>query len=159
MSLSSLIFPLAPNMKHINTTPRRPIKIRLLRINIPIQPWINSPLDDLKRRIEARRKAIADGVVEVIAEDEVVAVYAFLGCEREGDTVLVVGFGVCREGEVRGCARRGAREAAVVLGLLEGLGWLRCRRGGRRTCIRTFRLTSIRSLEIEIGVALLTGTI
>ncbi len=54
-------------------------------------------------------------MVEVIAEDEVVAVYGFVGCEAEGDAVLIVGFGVWRMGEVGGCGWGGGGKAAVVL--------------------------------------------
>lgn len=54
-------------------------------------------------------------MVEVVPEDEVVAVYGCVGEKAEGNAVLVVGFGVGREGEVRGCGGRGGGEAAVVL--------------------------------------------
>ena len=55
-------------------------------------------------------------MVEVIAEDEVVAVDGGFGREAEGDAVLVVGFAVFGEGEVGGGGGGGVWEAAVGLG-------------------------------------------
>jgi len=54
-------------------------------------------------------------MVEVIAEDEVVAVNGRFWREAEGDAILVVGFAMFGEGEVGGRGGRGVWEAAVGL--------------------------------------------
>lgn len=56
-------------------------------------------------------------MVEIVPEDEIVAIDGFLGREPEGDTILVLGFVVWWEGEVGGGGGRAVGEAAV--GLLE----------------------------------------
>ena len=99
--IPSFALPLRPNMQQIHTTRRGAIHVRFISIGVPIKAWIDSPLDDLQGGAEARGQAVADRVVEVVAEDEVVAVHGLLRREAERDAVLVVGFGVRREGEVR----------------------------------------------------------
>lgn len=76
-------------MQRIHTRRSRPIQIRLLGIHIALQSRINSPFHNLKGGVESRGETVADGVVEVVPEDEVVAVDGGFGGEAEGDAVLV----------------------------------------------------------------------
>jgi len=104
-------------------------------------------------------------MVEVIAEDEVVAVNGRFWREAEGDAILVVGFAMFGEGEVGGRGGRGVWEAAV--GLCYCGQWSTVEKqvcciggtGGNNTCILTFKSTLICSESIVIGVDWLTGTI
>ena len=101
-------------------------------------------------------------MVEIIAEDEVVAIDGLLGSEAESDAILVAGLGVRWEGEVGRCWRGVEGEASVVL------WFVRVRVGGRAgvegeeggtTCTLTFRSTLMRSESMDTGVEVLTGTI
>lgn len=56
-------------------------------------------------------------MVEVVAEDQVVAVYGALGREVEGDAVGVFVLGMCGEGEIGGGGGGGVGEALVILGV------------------------------------------
>lgn len=108
--------PLVTNNQSIQAPAHRPVKVRFVCIYISIQPGIHNPLHDPKRSREPRRQSVADGVVEVITEDEVVAIdCSCLRRESERDTVLVLCGGVRGEVEVGRGGGGGAREATVVL--------------------------------------------
>ena len=108
-------------MQSIDTASSRPVHVRFISIRIAIQTRINNPLNNLQRGTKPWRQPISNGMIEIVSKDEIVAVYALLGNEGEGDAVLVVGFAVGGCGEVGGCGGRGGGEAAVVLFALVGV--------------------------------------
>lgn len=113
VSLAAVLLP--PDAQPIDAARRRPIEIRLVRVDVPVQARVDDPLGDAEGGVEARREAVADGVVKVVAEDEVVAVDGRLGREAEGDAVLVLVLRVRLEVEVGGRGRGGLGQAAVGL--------------------------------------------
>lgn len=82
--------------------------MRFIRVRVAVHGRVDGPLDEFQRGVEARREAVADGSVEVIAEDQVVAVDGFLEDDGEGDGVLVV-------------VVQGVREVGVCLGGVIGV--------------------------------------
>ncbi|GFF22461.1 LOW QUALITY PROTEIN: hypothetical protein IFM46972_00292 [Aspergillus udagawae] len=66
------------------------IQVRFIRVRVAVHGRVDGPFDELQCGIEARREAVPDGSVKVIAEDQVVAVDGFLEDNGEGDGVLVV---------------------------------------------------------------------
>jgi hypothetical protein len=102
---------LLPYPHNVQTRQRGPVQIRPVGIDVAVQARVDGPLDDLQRGVEARRQAVADRVVEVVAEDEGVAGDGPLGVEGEGDAVLVVL--VLLVGEV-GVGGRGSFRKACV---------------------------------------------
>ncbi|KAG2025768.1 hypothetical protein GB937_002490 [Aspergillus fischeri] len=66
------------------------IQVRFIRVRVAVHGRVDGPFDEFQRGVEARWKAVADGSVEVIAEDQVVAVDGFLEDDGEGNGVLVV---------------------------------------------------------------------
>jgi hypothetical protein len=79
-----------------------------IRVRVAVHGRVDGPLDEFERGVEARRETVADGSVEVIAEDQVVAVDRFLEDDGEGDGVLVV-------------LVEGVREVGMCLGGLVGI--------------------------------------
>ena len=61
---------LLPNPQYIDTAPRIAIQERLVGIDISLESGVNSPLHDPERGAKTWRYSVADGMVEVIAEDE-----------------------------------------------------------------------------------------
>ena len=81
---------LATDSQHVDATQQRTIQIRLICVNIPVQPWIDPPLDNTKRLIKQWRQTVANRVVKVIAKDQLVATDIRLGCERKGYRVPII---------------------------------------------------------------------
>lgn len=101
LGLAFLASPLAAYPQHVNRRKQRAVQIWFVGLYIAVQTRINPPLYYTKRLVEERGQAIADRVVEVVAEDELVAADVLFGSEGEGDGVAVVG--MLRGGEVGRC--------------------------------------------------------
>jgi hypothetical protein len=78
------------NTKVVPGRNARTVHIRLIRVRITFQGRINRPFHNVQRGIEARRDAVADRVIKVIAEEEIGAADVLLGYEAEADGVLVL---------------------------------------------------------------------
>lgn len=110
-------------MQSIYRTRRGTVQVRLISLYIAVQPRVYNPLDNAECGVKTRGQTVADGMVEVVAEDEVVGVNGGFGREAEGDTVLVAALVVRGEREVGGGVWGGFGEAAVFLGWSDtGLG-------------------------------------
>lgn len=139
------------------------IQVWFIRVRVAVHGRVDGPFDEFQRGVEARWKAVADGSVEVMAEDQVVAVDGFLEDNGKGNGVLVVSV-------------EGVREVGVCFGRVVGVALFPDREplfpkaprrdgGGDCSCspvkfwIRTQRLTVARPLSIRSVWSLLTGTI
>lgn len=87
--------------------------MRFVRVDISVQAGVDEPLDEVEGLVETGRQFVADRVVEVVSQHEVVAVDVFFGREAEGERVEVGG--VRGVGEVGGGFGGARWEAAVVL--------------------------------------------
>ena len=97
----------------IHRAQQRTVQIRLVGVDIPVKTRVDEPFDKVESLVEARRQLVFDRVVEVVAEDEVVAADVVLRGEVEGQGVQVCG--VRRVREVRGGFGGAGGQAAVVL--------------------------------------------
>jgi hypothetical protein len=84
--------------QHVDAAQQRAVQVGLIAVDVAVEARIDPPLDDTEGLVEERRQAVADRVLEVVAEDELVAADVVLGRERERDRVTVVG--VLRRREV-----------------------------------------------------------
>lgn len=91
---------LLANAQHVDTREQSTVQVGLVAVHVAVQPGVDPPLDDAEGLVEQRGQPVADGVLEVVAEDEFVACDVLLGHEGEGDGVAVVG--VLGGGEVGG---------------------------------------------------------
>lgn len=86
-------------------------EVGLVGVGVAVEGGIDRPFDESQGGVEARGQAVADGAVEVVAEDEGVAVDGVFEDDGEADRVLVVD--VLRVAEV-----------GVCLGGVVGVAWL-----------------------------------
>jgi hypothetical protein len=84
--------------QHVDAAQKWAVQVGLIAVDVAVEARVDPPLDDAEGLVEERRQAVADRVLEVVAEDELVAADVVLGREREGDRVAVVG--VLRRREV-----------------------------------------------------------
>jgi hypothetical protein len=61
--------------------------MRFIRVHVSLQPRINNPFHDSKCGGESGREAVADRMVEVVAEEEIVTIDFVGRSEFEGDGV------------------------------------------------------------------------
>lgn len=108
----TLPFGLVANPKLVPRRQRRTKQVRLVGVSIAIDCRIESPFDEAESGVEAHGQTVAEGFVEVVSEDEVVAAYVFFGGEGEGNGVLV--FGVEVVFEIVACCGGILRETWVV---------------------------------------------
>lgn len=112
------VFLLLADAQHVDAGQKRAVQVGLVAVHVAFETRVDPPLDDAEGFVEQRRQAVADGVLEVVAEDELVARNVGLGHEGEGDGVAVVW--VLRGGEVGRCGGGAFGETwvAVVRGWL-----------------------------------------
>jgi hypothetical protein len=90
------------------------VEIGLVAVHIAVKTRVDPPFYNAKGLVEERREAVADWVLEVVTEDELVARDVLLGREGEGYRVAVVGVLGCGEvGRGRGRAFGESYDALV----------------------------------------------
>jgi len=63
------------------------VKVGFVGVNIAVETGVDEPLDQVKSLVESWRELVLNGVVEVVAEDKVIAANVFLEGEVEGERV------------------------------------------------------------------------
>ena len=104
---------LRPNPQRVHRAQQRAVQVGLVGVDIAVEPGVDEPLDEVESLVETGGQFVFDRVVEVVAEDEVVAADVVLGGEVEGQRVEVCGVRGVRE--VGGGFGRAGGQAAVVL--------------------------------------------
>lgn len=63
----------------------RAVEVGFVGVGVAVDGGVERPFDDAQRGVEARRQAVADWAVEVVAEEEVVAVDGVFEYDGEAD--------------------------------------------------------------------------
>lgn len=89
---------LVADAQHVYTRQQRAVQVWLVAVDVAVETRVDPPLHDAECFVEEGRQTVADGVFEVVAEDQLVASDVVFGDEGEGYRVAVVW--VLRGGEV-----------------------------------------------------------
>lgn len=101
---------LPPDPELVPRRQRRTEQVRLVGVRVAVQRGVDGPADETQGGVEAGWKPVADGSVEVIAEEEVRAGDGVFEDDGEGDGVLVGGV-------------EGVGEVGVSFGGVVGVAW------------------------------------
>ncbi|KAB8336807.1 hypothetical protein FH972_021116 [Carpinus fangiana] len=112
--------------EHVDAAQQRAVEVRLVGVHVAVEARVDAPLDEAQRGAKAGRQAVADGAVEVVAEEQVGAGDGLCvggQLELEGNAVEVGGVGGFLEvvaGWWGGCGE--ATDSRVGRGVVGGSG-------------------------------------